>query len=253
MNQHVREWPIRDVALATGLTSRALRHYERVGLLLPSRVADNGYRFYGDAELSRLYRILSLRALELPLAAIRRALDDEQSLTEAIREHLGLLEERRDRTIQQITVVENTLRSLAEGTTMSINEVFAGFDNTEYEAEVRERWGDDAWERSSARRERLDDAGRAADDRRSADVNAALRDAATAGIDPLSAPFQALIADHYDWVTDQWGGKKPEHNAYLGLAQLYVEDDRFAKTYGGHANAETIRVAIHSWAADNLA
>jgi DNA-binding transcriptional MerR regulator len=78
----MQEWPIKDVARATGLTSRTLRHYEQIGLLRPSRVASNGYRFYGDAELSRLYRILSLRALEVPLADIRIALGDDASLVE---------------------------------------------------------------------------------------------------------------------------------------------------------------------------
>ncbi|RCS99385.1 MerR family transcriptional regulator [Brevibacterium aurantiacum] len=71
------EWPIRDVSRVTGVTSRALRHYEQIGLLRPSRVAENGYRLYGDAELSRLYRILSLRSLELPLATIQIALEDD--------------------------------------------------------------------------------------------------------------------------------------------------------------------------------
>ena len=56
------EWPIRDLAKATGLTSRTLRHYEQIGLLLPLRVASNGYRFYGDAEISRLYRIRLIRS-----------------------------------------------------------------------------------------------------------------------------------------------------------------------------------------------
>ena len=88
----MQEWAIRDVAQATGLTSRTLRHYEQIGLLHPSRVASNGYRFYGEAELSRLYRILSLRALELPLATIQIALDDDESLEDAIRSHLSLLE-----------------------------------------------------------------------------------------------------------------------------------------------------------------
>lgn len=129
------EWPIRDLAKATGLTSRTLRHYEQIGLLLPSRVASNGYRFYGDAEISRLYRILSLRALELPLATIQLALDDETSLADAIETHLGLLEERRDRTNEQIAVVRHTLETVKKGQSMSIEEVFAGVDQSQYETE----------------------------------------------------------------------------------------------------------------------
>ena len=249
----MQEWAIRDVARATGLTSRTLRHYEQIGLLHPSRVASNGYRFYGEEELSRLYRILSLRALELPLATIQIALDDDESLEEAIQSHLSLLEERRDRTIQQITVVQQTLHAVQKGQDMTINEVFAGVDQSQYEGEVRQRWGDDAWERSAKRREGMNEAQRNADDAKSLDVNAALRSAAESGIATDSDSFQALVADHYAWVTDYWGGRKPDRDAYIGLSELYVMDVRFAATYGGQANAEIIRAAMRTWIEANLA
>ncbi|SMQ74951.1 DNA-binding transcriptional regulator, MerR family [Agreia sp. VKM Ac-1783] len=248
----MQEWPIKDVARATGLTSRTLRHYEQIGLLRPSRVASNGYRFYGQAEMSRLYRILSLRALELPLAAIHLALDDETSLVETIESHLAFLEERRDRTNQQITVVSQTLEAVQKGQDMSIDEIFAGFDPSQYETEVRERWGDDAWERSAERREQMTDVERRADDERSLDVNAALREAAESGVDPTSAAFQDLIGKHHAWVTEHWNGRRPDKNSYSGLSDLYVTDPRFAATYGGQANAETIRAAIHVWIDTNL-
>lgn len=248
----MQEWAIRDVARATGLTSRTLRHYEQIGLLHPSRVASNGYRFYGEAELSRLYRILSLRALELPLATIQIALDDDESLEDAIQSHLSLLEERRDRTIQQITVVQQTLHAVQRGQDMTIKEVFAGVDQSQYEGEVRQRWGDEAWERSARRRQGMDEAQRNADDTKSLDVNAALRTAAELGIAPDSDSFQALVADHHAWVTDYWGGRKPDRDAYTGLSELYVVDDRFAATYGGQANAEIIRAAMRTWIKTNL-
>jgi len=248
----MQEWPIKDVARATGLTSRTLRHYEQIGLLRPSRVASNGYRFYGQAEMSRLYRILSLRALELPLAAIHLALDDETSLVETIESHLAFLEERRDRTTQQITVVSQTLEAVQKGQDMSIDEIFAGFDPSQYETEVRERWGDDAWERGAERREQMTDDERKADDERSLDVNGALREAAESGVDPTSAEFQILIGQHHAWVAEHWNGRRPDKNSYSGLSDLYVTDPRFAATYGGQANAETIRAAIHVWIDTNL-
>lgn len=250
---NVQEWAIRDVARATGLTSRTLRHYEQIGLLHPSRVASNGYRFYGDGELSRLYRILSLRALELPLATIQIALEDDESLEDAIQSHLSLLEERRDRTIAQITVVQQTLHAVQKGRDMTIREVFAGIDNSQYESEVRQRWGDEAWERSAQRRAGMDDVQRIADDAKSFDVNAALRTAAESGTDPASDSFQALVADHYAWVTDHWSGRRPDRDAYFGLSDLYVADDRFAAAYGGKANAEIIRAAMRTWVEANLA
>lgn len=246
------EWPIRDLAKATGLTSRTLRHYEQIGLLRPSRVASNGYRFYGEAEISRLYRILSLRALELPLATIQLALDDHTSLADAIEAHLMLLEERRDRTNQQITVVRHTLDTVRKGQTMPIEEVFAGVDQSQYETEVRTRWGDAAWERTAKRRADMSDEQRDKDDKESLDVNAALRAAAEADEDPSSARFQDLITEHHRWVTAYWGGQVPDRDAYTGLSELYVADARFAATYGGEGSAATIREAMRIWIRANL-
>ncbi|MGO1318030.1 MAG: MerR family transcriptional regulator, partial [Cellulomonadaceae bacterium] len=209
-------------------------------------------RFYGDAEISRLYRILSLRALGLPLASIQIALDDDASLTEAIESHLALLEGRRDRTIRQIAVVRHTLDSLTKGKTMSINEVFAGVDQSQYETEVRTRWGDEAWERSTGRRRAMTEDQRRSDDERSVGITAAIRDAADAGEEPAGTKFQHLVTAHHRWVTDHWGGRAPDRDAYTGLSELYVADERFAAAYGGQGNATALRAAIRIWITANL-
>ena len=125
-------------------------------------------------------------------------------------------------------------------------------DPSQYEAEVRERWGDQAWERSAKRRNQMTDEQRRADNQRSRDINAALRDAAESSVEPSGERFQALITEHYRWITDQWGGEAPNREAYSGLAEMYVADARFAPTYGGQANAELIRDAILFWIANNL-
>ena len=242
------EWTIHDVAKATGLTSRALRHYEQIGLLSPSRVASSGYRYYGDRELARLYRILSLRTLDLPLADIQKALENDDDIAAAMRTHLTLLHERQEHTTAQITSVEFALSTLEKGTTMTINDLFVGIDHAEHEEEVRQRWGDHAWERGNERRAAMTDEQRAEDDRRTTDVNASLRAAAEDGIDPSAPQFQALVTEHYAWVTEQWAGRQPTRDAYIGLSQIYVADQRFASYYGGKRNAEAIRTAIQRWA-----
>jgi DNA-binding transcriptional MerR regulator len=60
---------------ATGLTVKALRHYDDIGLLVPARVdEDNGYRYYDTAQVEDAVTIRRLRALELPLDEIRELL-----------------------------------------------------------------------------------------------------------------------------------------------------------------------------------
>jgi len=80
---------IGDVAAATGVTVRTLRHYDELGLLVPSERTAAGYRLYAEAELDRLYRILALRRMGFALEAIGAVLDgDGEDPRPAVRRHL---------------------------------------------------------------------------------------------------------------------------------------------------------------------
>ena len=57
------EYTIQKLAELAGVTTRTLRWYHRIGLLTPSRIGENGYRYYGGAEVDRLQQILFYRAL----------------------------------------------------------------------------------------------------------------------------------------------------------------------------------------------
>lgn len=52
---------IGELAKRTGLTVRALHHYDAIGLLSPSARSEAGYRLYNEADIARLHRILALR------------------------------------------------------------------------------------------------------------------------------------------------------------------------------------------------
>lgn len=68
---------IGELAEATGLTVRTLRHYEAVGLLEPVERSESGYRRYHAEDAERLYTIVALRRLGLTLAEIRATLAAE--------------------------------------------------------------------------------------------------------------------------------------------------------------------------------
>ena len=61
---------IGDLAKRTGLTVRALHHYDGIGLLTPSARSDAGYRLYNQADIARLHQIMALRQFGLSLADI---------------------------------------------------------------------------------------------------------------------------------------------------------------------------------------
>src|SRR6185295_18600380 len=67
---------VKQVAKISGVSVRALHHYDEIGLLKPARIGRNRYRYYGDDELLRLQQILLHRELDIPLERIREVLDD---------------------------------------------------------------------------------------------------------------------------------------------------------------------------------
>lgn len=72
---NARRWKIGELAAATGVTVRTLRHFHQIGLLCPAERSAAGHRVYTPGDVRRLYRILALRELRLPLAEIARSLD----------------------------------------------------------------------------------------------------------------------------------------------------------------------------------
>ncbi|MET8144523.1 MerR family transcriptional regulator [Sphaerisporangium sp. NPDC005288] len=72
-----RCWKIGDLAAATGLTVRALHHFDRIGLLVPTLRTPAGHRMYTGGDVRRLYRILALRQLGMPLARIAESLEGD--------------------------------------------------------------------------------------------------------------------------------------------------------------------------------
>ena len=62
---------INEVEALVGITKKNIRFYEAEGLVAPRRNSDNGYRDYGEADVTALRQIKLLRKLGLPLEEIR--------------------------------------------------------------------------------------------------------------------------------------------------------------------------------------
>lgn len=89
-----RTWRIGEVSRRTGLTPRTLRHYDDLGLLVPSGRTLGDYRIYDEDDLLRLLQIQNLKAIGLGLAEIAEALTDPSlDATATLNGHLARLEE----------------------------------------------------------------------------------------------------------------------------------------------------------------
>jgi len=243
------EWSIAVIAKLAGTTSRTLRHYDDVGLVTPSRIGENGYRYYDADALVKLQRVLLLRELGLGIPAIAEVLDGQRDDTVALRAHLEWLSHERERLARQIASVERTITELEGGEKPMAEKMFDGFDHTQYKDEVEQRWGaesyatSDAWWQGTSRGEKDDfmlDAAERIEQWKSV---------AASGVAADSEAAQAAARRQYDWLSSIPGTPRtPEGRAskdyYTGLAEMYVADDRFAKNYGGAEGAAFVRDAM---------
>ncbi|WJL97156.1 MerR family transcriptional regulator [Microbacterium sp. ET2] len=243
------DWSIQQISRAAGTTSRTLRHYDVIGLLPPLRIGSNGYRYYDRSALVRLQRILLLRDLGLGLAQIRDLLDRDTTEVDALEKHLAWLREEQSRLARQIASVAATIHALRGGEELMAENMFDGFDHTRYKEEVEQRWGADAYERSDRWWRGMSDDERADWKSLAADLGRDWITAAESGVDPTGDEAQALAARHIAWLRSIPGtpghGSPDELAQYVrGLADMYVDDPRFAANYGGAAGAEFVRAAL---------
>ena len=246
------EWSIQEIARAAGTTSRALRYYGEIGLLPPSRVGGNGYRYYDERALVQLQRVLLLRELGLGIPEISRILAGEQESTTALTLHLELLEQEKERITRLIATVESTLRKLKGGEQLMPEDVFNGFDHTQYREEVIERWGKDTYDRSDRWWKSLGERQKQKHLRTqveiAGDFAAALKEGKTADSDEV----QAIARRHVEWLSQAIA---PSKGYLLGLGEMYVADPRFASNYETHGlgTAAFVRDAIAVFAEQNYA
>jgi DNA-binding transcriptional MerR regulator len=123
-----RTWRIGEVAERTGLTRRTLRHYDELGLLIPSERSWGDYRLYDGSDLLRLLQIQNLKALGLSLSEIAEALaDPDLDAAATLRSHLAHLQDR----IASEQALANRLRVLADASERTWEDVLAAIELTQ--------------------------------------------------------------------------------------------------------------------------
>ncbi len=222
---------VREVAELTGLSVRALHHYHKIGLLTP-RVAANGYRLYGEAELARLHQIMLFRELEFPLATIREMLANPQyDRGEALRTQRQMLVCKQQRLDRLIAALDRTLQAMERGTEMNKESMFDGLDDArlkEYAAEAKQRWGQtDAYKESTRRV-----AGYSKQDwaEIQGEMESIWRDlAAQMELAPEDPAVQANVERWWRLLNERFYNASPA--LFKGLGEMYVADERFKVNY----------------------
>jgi len=96
-----------EFARLTGVTVRALHHYDRLGLLKPSRYSQAGYRLYRASDVGRLEQIVALKFIGFSLSEIKKILKGEPAdLATALRRQREVIEAKRGRLQQAIRAIQ---------------------------------------------------------------------------------------------------------------------------------------------------
>ena len=111
-----------ETARRLGVTTKALRVYEREGLVSPHR-AESGWRLYGPAQIARLHQIIVLRDLGLSLKAIKTLVGSHSRLRDVLRLQRESLESQQGKISRAIALIEAAQRQLDEGRDLSLDDL----------------------------------------------------------------------------------------------------------------------------------
>jgi DNA-binding transcriptional MerR regulator len=218
-----------EFAVRAGVTVRALHHYDRLGLLRPSRYTEAGYRLYGERDFARLQQIVMLKFIGLSLKEIKTLLDQrELDLQMTLRLQRSAVEEKRrhlDTVIQAIERAEQafaandkpdwtTFKQIIEVINMQNDmEWMKKYYTEEQLAELAERGTPEVLERGQRDWAAL-----------IKEVEAAISE----GVDPQSEKAQALAARWSNLIEAFTGGNPGIRES---LTKLYADQANWPSTF----------------------
>jgi len=245
------EYTVQKLAKLAGVSTRTLRYYDEIGILKPARINSSGYRIYGQKEVDRLQQIMFYREMDMSLDDIKRILSSPGfNEADALRDHREKLLEKRRQIEALIENVEKTIAYMEGRIIMSDKEKFEGFkkkmideNEKKYGKEAREKYGNEAVDESNRKlmnmtQEEYDKAVKL-----EKEFKDTLAEAFKTG-DPAGELAQKAADLHKQWLTFYWNHYSKE--AHAGLAQMYVDDERFKAYYDEKqpGTAEFLRDAI---------
>jgi DNA-binding transcriptional MerR regulator len=235
----VRGLIVSEVARLSGVSVRTLHHYDDIGLLKPAALGANGYRYYGQDELLRLQQILFHRELGFPLEEIAQVLDaPDFDRVAALKAHRAKLAAAQARYGELIRTIDQTLAALEGDGEMDDEGMYMGFDpetQASHEAWLVEKFGDKVKERiaeSKAAQKGWTKADWARQEAENEAIEADYAKALAEGLPADSSAVQAIVRRQHAWIGRSWN-RPPERGAFIGLTELFRENEGFRARYEG--------------------
>ena len=122
-----RYYSIGEFARLASVSSKTIRFYQQEGILKPSYIKENGYRYYEDEDIIKLQKIVALRYIGLPIKEIKEVLREERS-----DQILNSLELQKQLIQQKILNLQGVIRKIE-----SISEEIQDKDEVDWEQIIK--------------------------------------------------------------------------------------------------------------------
>ena len=120
-------YKVQEVATIAGVSVRTLHHYDSIGLMKPSNIGSNRYRYYNDDDLKLLQHILFFKELGFSLKKIQELVAEGFDATFALTQHAELLRQKKQRIEKLIENAELTQLEYAGVQELTNEQRFSAF------------------------------------------------------------------------------------------------------------------------------
>ncbi len=221
---------VKQLSKLAGVTPRTLHHYDDIGLLKPSHIGDNGYRYYGEESMLKLQQILFYRELGFPLEDIKQIMGRRDfDVLSALETHKESLSRQMERTKRLLVTVDNTIQHLKGEKIMSQSDLFEGFSEEEQEkyAQEAEKLYDPETVRESNRKWKAYSAGK---------KEAILAEGKLVYQDMIAAMPKGASSAEVQAIVERWRKHMdyfwtPNLEQLLALASGYNDDPKFKASF----------------------
>jgi MerR family transcriptional regulator, thiopeptide resistance regulator len=240
-------YTVKQLSDLAHVSVRTLHYYDEIGLLTPSQVGANGYRYYDNDSLLRLQQILFYRELDFDLTQIGAILDDPNfDYVTALRSHRALLRDKQRRLDELISTVDSTIMHIVGEVEMSDKRLFEPFTDEEqkhYERLARLEYGPANVNESIKRWNSYSKAQQEAILKEGGEIYAEIAKLMNAGVDARDEDVQALLVRWHNHIHYFY---TPTLEIVRGLGELYATNPDFHKNISkiGEGLPEFLREGI---------